>query len=359
MIVDPASRQRLIDRQNNKVLNDGLASMGYSIKEGLTQKDYGPTIEMVSSQLLDLNTKLADLKNQKFQLTTEEFDKSQKLLEVINQNMSVFQEIKDKIDKGQTIVFPKETQLSGAVTVSNLDQLPPLEIKNFPEFKIPKRTTVEGKIDVGSIDSLPDLKVTNLSEVTSAITTALTSLQNMTMAAIKANKTTVPTSVGVEGEVKIADWSELLLSIDEVVKGLNILINQEKAGVDGSTPMKVEIVADLPRLIPQPVTNININALQGFVKTTANTVGTTVVQLPNYGQLFNRRAVQIYNNSSNTIYIGGSDVLVANGIPVPAGAYSSIIDAGYNMTVYGIASTSNNDIRVLEVSKDQTTNVQE
>ena len=112
-------------------------------------------------------------------------------------------------------------------------------------------------------------------------------------------------------------------------------------------------------MTPQPVTNVNINALQGFLKTTSNTIGTTATKVPGYGQLFNRRALQIYNNSANTIYYGGSDVTVVNGIPVTPGSFSNVFDCGYNMIVYAIASQANNNIRILEVSKDQTGNVQE
>lgn len=121
----------------------------------------------------------------------------------------------------------------------------------------------------------------------------------------------------------------------------------------------IESLVNRPVMTPQPVTNVTLNALQGYIKTTSSTVGTTAGRLPGYGQLFNRRAVQIYNNSANTIYVGGSDVAVANGIPVTSGSFSTIFDAGYNMIVYGIAASSGNDVRVLEISKDQTANVQE
>lgn len=114
-----------------------------------------------------------------------------------------------------------------------------------------------------------------------------------------------------------------------------------------------------PTKTPQPVTNININALQGFVHTTSATIGTSITQLPEYGQLFNRRALIIYNNSLNMIYVGGSDVTTANGMPIPANSYSSPIDAGYNLIVYGIASQNGNNVRVMEISKDKSDTVQQ
>ena len=112
-------------------------------------------------------------------------------------------------------------------------------------------------------------------------------------------------------------------------------------------------------MTPQPVTNVTLNGLQGNIKTTSATVGSTVAQLPSYGQLFNRRAIVIYNNSAVTIYIGGSDVTTSNGMPVPANSYSPILDAGYNMVMYGIAASGSNNVRVLEVSKDKSDTIQQ
>jgi len=118
-------------------------------------------------------------------------------------------------------------------------------------------------------------------------------------------------------------------------------------------------LAGRPTMIPQPVTNVWLNPNQGFLKTTDNTVGATLTKLPSYGQLLDRRSVLIYNNSANTIYIGGSDVTVATGLPVPASSYAPPIDAGYNLPIYGIASQGGNDVRVIEISKDQSGTVQE
>lgn len=113
-------------------------------------------------------------------------------------------------------------------------------------------------------------------------------------------------------------------------------------------PKKISVDNFPVTLTPQPVTNININPLQGVIKTSSTTVGTALTTLPGYGQLPNRRSLVIYNNSANVIYVGGSDVTASNGIPVAGGDFSNVFDAGYNQIIYGIASTSGNDIRVLE-----------
>lgn len=104
--------------------------------------------------------------------------------------------------------------------------------------------------------------------------------------------------------------------------------------------------------IAQPVTHVSLNSLRGFVKTTATTVSSTLTTLPFYGVLDNRRAVLVYNNSANTIFVGGSDVTTANGMPVPASSYSPILDAGKELIVYGIAVSGSNNIRVMEISDE-------
>lgn len=110
-----------------------------------------------------------------------------------------------------------------------------------------------------------------------------------------------------------------------------------------------------PQKIPQPVTNININPLRGFIKTTAATVKTTLTVLPTYGVLDDRRSIMIFNNSSSTtVYIGGSDVTSTNGLPVLAQTYSPSIDAGVRMILYGVVSSGTANVRVIEISNEAT-----
>lgn len=108
-----------------------------------------------------------------------------------------------------------------------------------------------------------------------------------------------------------------------------------------------------PQKVPQPVTHFSINALRGFVHTTAATVDTDPTPLPEYGVLQNRRAIIIFNNDPTaTLYIGGSTVTTANGMPVLAQSYSPILDAGVSMIVYGIVESGAINVRVLEASDE-------
>lgn len=63
-------------------------------------------------------------------------------------------------------------------------------------------------------------------------------------------------------------------------------------------------------------------------KTAAVSVGTTATRLttfdPKYNDSDGAYDVLIVNNGAATVYVGGSDVTTANGIPVAAGASLSV-----------------------------------
>lgn len=116
-------------------------------------------------------------------------------------------------------------------------------------------------------------------------------------------------------------------------------------------PTKISVDNFPPQMTPQPVTSININPLRGFIKSTAVTVTTSLTPLPGTS-LANRRSISIYNNGSGTLYIGGSDVTAANGVPISSGTWGPEIDAGPRMILYGRVSSGTLDVRVLEMSND-------
>jgi len=117
-------------------------------------------------------------------------------------------------------------------------------------------------------------------------------------------------------------------------------------------PDSIKVSNFPPQKIPQPVTNININPLRGWTKTRSVTVGTTRVPLP--GEILsNRRSLLVFNNdSSETLYIGGANVVAGDGLPVLAQTYSPVIDAGTRLVVYGIVSSGSIDVRTMEVSNE-------
>lgn len=259
--------------------------------------------------------------------------------------------------------LPSIFNITGKVEITNLQKS--IEISNIKELEsyfqaFEKRmVTLQtelvklNKHDSLSVDNFNELeayfislgtKLSNLTEVISKIPTPKIEIPKMDMPVVKGQKVDMsPVIEAIEGLEKALSGSSK--SSDTALLRKLVNINQG--------------LLERPVLTTPPVTNINVNALEGFVFSSDNTVGSNIVSLPNYGQLFNRRALIIYNNSSNTIFIGGSGLTVANGMPIAPSTYSPVIDAGYNMTVYGVASQGGNDVRVMEVSKDQTANTQE
>ena len=85
------------------------------------------------------------------------------------------------------------------------------------------------------------------------------------------------------------------------------------------------------------------------LKQQAITVDGTAVKLPTTA-LENRRALVLHNAGVGTLYIGTSNVTVANGFPVLSGEKIAIdIQSNPNVAVWGV-SASTSDIRILELS---------
>ncbi len=88
--------------------------------------------------------------------------------------------------------------------------------------------------------------------------------------------------------------------------------------------------------------------LTGVILATAVTVGTTPTVLP-ATSLVHRRFITIVNNSGATIYLGGVNVQVGQGIPLVANAsYSINLDAA--ALIYAVEATGSRNVRVLEAS---------
>lgn len=145
-----------------------------------------------------------------------------------------------------------------------------------------------------------------------------------------------------EGKAILSALQTLAEKIDALPRSYPETVIPKTISVDNFPPQKY----------PLPPTNINLNPLRGFVKSTAITVGTTATPLPSTALAF-RRSIVVYNNdSTNTLYLGGSDVSTAQGTPVPPLSYSPPFDAGVKMIVYGIVAAATINVRVLEASND-------
>ena len=93
---------------------------------------------------------------------------------------------------------------------------------------------------------------------------------------------------------------------------------------------------------------VDVSPLHGVVKSTAVSVSTSATPLPP-SPLSGRYAISIVNNSSSTVYLGGSDVTTSNGYALYK--YDSIdLDLDDETIIYAVVSSGTADVRVLEVS---------
>lgn len=269
--------------------------------------------------------------------------------------------LKAKSDNGEAsdvlkLVFKKEEDnalLSAVQKIGSALTLIYTQIKK--PIALPKILNVTGKVEV---TKQPPIRVTNMDDLGKYFQ----SLEQKLAVWAQAASTAQPPHIEFpkldfpkNDPIDLSPLTDGLLNLEKAFK------NQEKSTDTAILRRLADTMAEYtsrPTLTTPPVTNVNLNGLQGFPVSTVQTVGTSAVTLPSYGQLFNRRSMIVFNNSSNTLYLGGSNVTVANGLPVLSQSYSPAIDAGYDMVVYGI-STGASNIRVFEVSKDQTANVQE
>jgi len=88
------------------------------------------------------------------------------------------------------------------------------------------------------------------------------------------------------------------------------------------------------------------NRIGGKFKSSAVTVTTAATALPTT-PVSGRITQNIRNKGAQTLYIGGSDVTVANGFPIePGEAYP--VDVNEGAILYGIVASGTASVKVLE-----------
>lgn len=324
-------------------------------------------------------TSLQEIHDKAITTLTSEQKKQQMFLEKLGKALVlIFKKIPEKV------TLPDVFKIKGDVSI---DDLPPINIDNFAEIRKYFKP-LEDKLDrvakqleeqTRKTEKLQSINtsVTNLDKLEpyfNSLENKISSLAGF-IAKIPPPKITLPKQAFQIPKIELPEINipdpiapEVTIDMNAVIielKNLQELLDKPERKQEDLLPVMRKIQEGINNLVTRPimtppaVTNVWLNPNQGFLKATDNTVGTTVTKLPSYGQLIDRRAVLIYNNSVNTIYIGGSDVTVATGMPIPSGSYAPPIDAGYNLPIYGIASQVGNDVRVIEISKDQSGTIQE
>lgn len=245
-----------------------------------------------------------------------------------------------KIRENQGITFPEIQQVQGTVTV---DALPP--DKNMPEMMMHMKE-MNKKLENLSIVSLPES--TQLASLLDEIKGLSTKVGNIKLE-VPAPKDKPIKFPEFPKQITINEGQDII----DLLSGLKQAIDDlpGKLPKMEEFPTKISVDNFPPQRWPLPVTNVNINSLRGPVLTTSMNVGSTATLTP-AAPLENRRALIIYNNSSQTVYIGGADVTTLNGFPIPANQFSASLDIGDRVSLYAIVSSSTSNIRIFEASMD-------
>lgn len=212
-----------------------------------------------------------------------------------------------------------------------------IKVSNIGDIKLPKQE----KIDISSLERRLDSLKSSFSDVVKL----LPSLKSEKIEFPKQKAIKIPDKVSVkEAKQIITAFTDGLQGVRDdlglVHNAITELEIPESRGGGGASVVSSPVVSD-----------VGIKALRGVPKSSVVTVSTSATKLPDT-PLEYRRSLIIFNNSSNTIYLGGSDVTTSTGLPVSADSYSPPIDAGANMHIYAIAGSSS-ELRVFEVSSER------
>lgn len=261
-------------------------------------------------------------------------------IEQLNETLeSINSEIVELQNLQKDVVFPKVQEISGEVSVSNLNQNPQLE-KVIQSLSILTKK-ISNEVKVLSFPSDP-----KLTKIILALENVKDAIQSIRLEVPPQKEIRIPEFPKM---IQMAEGKSILATLESLENSIKELPRKIP---QAEFPNRISVDNFPPQKYPLPVTNININPLRGFVKSRAVTVTTSLTTLP--GEVLSyRRSIVVYNNSaSTTVFIGGSDVTAAEGMPVPAGTYSPSIDAGPRMIVYGIVASGSADVRTIELSNE-------
>ena len=349
MAIDIAARKRIIEERSQKSLISQLVS-------SLTPPDKPDTVTE------PLN-RVAEGVNRGGNISTILVAFVQSLLKAvkdIGSKSPSSSDVKEVTTAIQAIAFP-EVKIPETVTLdpNQKDEI----VGAVKDIKFPEQKEFPKKMDVGIAEVVKKLSI--LSDILSNLqkdkiskidgTVNIRSMPELNLAplvrALQQNRVDLPKQSKEASKIDLSPITSALNELNDNVIALTDLSgNEDVIGLLRQVSEGISSLYSKPSFVPPAVTNVNINALQGVVKTTAMTISTSAVAIPT-SAVENRRSIQIYNNSSNTLYIGGSDVTTSNGIPVSASSFSQALDMGQNMTLYGVATGSSN-IRVLEISSE-------
>lgn len=259
--------------------------------------------------------------------------------------------VKDRLDKlfmafsEKSLAFPEKIAVSNLKDIQFPKNFEEVRVSNLRDIKFPHipAPIVNTNVDLQPVSRAVESLSLQLSSLLSGIEQINSSISSID---VKPQVSVSPTKVNIPDKVSLKDLPAVLAAFQ---------------GLRDDFGRLYEAIVELPSKMPKSggfggttsaaVTSINVNALRGLAKSTVATVTTSPTLLPATALAY-RKALIVYNNSSNTIYIGGADVTTSNGYPIEANSPSPSIDAGPNLKLYAVAGSSS-EVRVLEASSER------
>ena len=164
--------------------------------------------------------------------------------------------------------------------------------------------------------------------------------------ALRSNSATVPnvsaSEAGLYVGAPIRFTSGLNIGFHSLVKSVTTSSGTTTVTLVDNLPKDVAVGDTFCIYVIPPGTPANVSQV-----TAAYSVGTSATAIGSNPA--GRKWILVYNNGSDTIYVGGSGVTTSSGVPVPAGGPASF-PYGANIQLYAISATAGQDVRTMEAS---------
>ncbi len=315
------------------------------------------TMEDVLSSFVKKSKFKVELQNdsskQSLRVLSVEFEKIRSLLTKISEK-----EYLDTSDKIVESFRANTATLEGGLreTVAELERIRSIQ----ENTKHPELQMVEGEMTVTSMPDSSQLDgvIARLEDISKGIGKIKLDIPPYP----KQEKVVIPPYPKFPSSIEITDGKRILrelqslnLAIKNIPKSMPEVVIPKEVTISNfpvpeEFPTRITVDNFPIQKYPNPVTNININSLRGPVLATSVNVKDTATKMPDEA-IENRRSIIVFNNDDEeTLYIGGSGVNVATGLPVPSKTFSPSVDLGELQDLYGCVQDGSINVRVFEAS---------
>lgn len=333
----PSRRRNGIDLVTSFLKLNFVSSLEKIIKERifkvelLDKKDYQIALNKIAQTLSEVSQKLSSLKI--------EIPKIEVPATHINLKTPNDEEILSLSASLEELTHSSTSTVEYLNGVQKLLQTSIEELKRIGKINPNFVQPIKGKVEIANFPS------TNFDAVIKGLREVEFAIRQIKIDIPKQSEIKIPP---FPSTINFTESKAILKALKDVSDKLNEL---PKRFPEIDFPREISVSNFPPQKYPMPVSNININPLRGYAKSRNITITTSITPLPDEVLAY-RRSLIVFNNSTQTIYIGGSDVTTTNGLPVPKNTYSPPVDAGPKLIVYGIVASGTADTRVLELSNE-------